>query len=156
MYIREAKREDIGRIMELLSQVLEIHAQTRPDIFVSGTTKYNEEELVSILDDPTRRIYVAAGDDDVLMGYAFCELRRQPDSVNLVSFTSIYIDDLCVDECFRGQHIGEKLFSHIRSEARNLGCYEITLNVWRGNEAAERFYEKMGFQVQKKYMEYIL
>ena len=156
MHIREAEKKDIGRILELLSQVLEIHAKARPDIFIPGTTKYNEDELLSILEDSSKRIYVAAGEDDILMGYAFCELHKQPDSANLVPFTSIYIDDLCVDECFRVQHIGESLFSYIRSEAKRLGCYEITLNVWRGNEAAEHFYEKMGFQTQKKYMEYIL
>ncbi len=156
MHIREAEKKDIGRIMELLSQVLEIHADARPDIFIPGTTKYNEGELLSILEDSSRRIYVAAGEDDILMGYAFCEFHKQPDSANLVPFTSIYIDDLCVDECFRGHHIGESLFSYIKSEAKRLGCYEITLNVWRGNEAAEKFYEKMGFQIQKKYMEYIL
>ena len=38
-------RKDIGRIIELLSQVLELHAKLRPDIFVSGTTKYTEKEL---------------------------------------------------------------------------------------------------------------
>ena len=156
MHIREAEKKDIGRIMDLLRQVLEIHAQARPDIFVSGTTKYNEDELIKILEDPSRKIYVAADEDDILMGYAFCEFHKQPDSVNLIPFTSIYIDDLCVDECYRGQHIGENLFSHIRTEAKRLGCYEITLNVWRGNETAERFYEKMGFQIQKKHMEYIL
>ena len=156
MYIREAEKKDIVRIMELLNQVLEIHADARPDIFIPGTTKYNEDELLSILDDSSRKIFVAAGDDDILMGYAFCEFHKQADSANLVPFTSIYIDDLCVDECFRGQHIGESLFSYIKSEAKRLGCYEITLNVWRGNESAEHFYEKMGFRIQKKYMEYIL
>ena len=31
-------------------------------------------------------------------------------------------------------------------EAKRLGCYEVTLNVWAGNTSAEKFYEKMGFK----------
>ena len=156
MRIRDATEKDIGRILVLLGQVLEIHAQARPDIFVSGTTKYNGEELLAILADPSKMIYAAVDEEDVLIGYAFCQLQQQPDVDNMVPFTSIYIDDLCVDEAFRGQHIGEELFHHIRSEAKRLGCYQITLNVWKGNEGAEAFYERMGFQVQCKHMEYIL
>ena len=38
--IRRAEEKDIKKVMDLLSQVLEIHAKIRPDVFVSGTTKY--------------------------------------------------------------------------------------------------------------------
>ena len=45
MIIRKAKEKDIPRIIELLGQVLQIHADIRPDIFIPGTTKYTVEEL---------------------------------------------------------------------------------------------------------------
>ena len=40
--IRRAEEKDIKKVMDLLSQVLEIHAKIRPDVFVSGTTKYTD------------------------------------------------------------------------------------------------------------------
>ena len=40
MTIRKAEEKDILRIIELLGQVLQIHADIRPDIFIPGTTKY--------------------------------------------------------------------------------------------------------------------
>ena len=40
MFIRKAEEKDIPRILELLGQVLQIHADIRPDIFIPGTTKY--------------------------------------------------------------------------------------------------------------------
>jgi hypothetical protein len=49
MQIRRAQVKDIPAIMKLLSQVLEIHASTRPDIFIPGTTKYTVEELTQSL-----------------------------------------------------------------------------------------------------------
>ena len=44
MIIRKAKEKDIPRILELLEQVLQIHADIRPDIFIPGTTKYTIDE----------------------------------------------------------------------------------------------------------------
>ena len=38
MTIRKAEEKDILRIIELLGQVLQIHADIRPDIFIPGTT----------------------------------------------------------------------------------------------------------------------
>ena len=40
MKIRKAEKKDIPRILALLGQVLQIHAEIRPDIFIPGTTKY--------------------------------------------------------------------------------------------------------------------
>ena len=73
----------------------------------------------------------------------------------MIPFTSIYIDDLCVDETCRGKGVGEALFEHVKNEARRMGCYEVNLNVWEGNEA-RRFYEKMGMKPKETQMEIIL
>ena len=67
-----------------------------------------------------------------------------------------FIDDLCVDQQARGQHIGESLFEYVKNEAKRMGCYEVTLNVWAGNTSAEKFYEKMGMKTKERQMEYIL
>lgn len=49
MRIRKAEEKGIPRIMELLRQVLEIHADIRPDIFIPGITKYTVTELAELL-----------------------------------------------------------------------------------------------------------
>ena len=156
MTIRRANEKDIPRIIDLLGQVLEIHAEIRPDIFIPGTTKYMDAELSEMLKDDLKPIYVAASENDFCVGYAFCQIQEQPFSNNMVQFKSLFIDDLCVDKNTRGQHIGEKLFEHVKSEAKRLGCYEVTLNVWTGNTSAEKFYEKMGLKTKERQLEYIL
>ena len=156
MNIRRAKEKDIERVMELLGQVLQIHADIRPDIFIPGTTKYTKAELAEMIKDDTKPIYVAVDEKDDCLGYAFCQLRKQPFSENMIPFTALFIDDLCVDAKTRGQHIGEHLFEYVKEEAKRLGCYEVTLNVWAGNTSAEKFYEKMGLKTKERQMEYIL
>ena len=95
MMIRDAKEKDIPRILELLKQVLQIHADIRPDIFIPGTTKYTIDELREILKNKETPIYVAVNEADVCVGYAFCQLREQSFSNNMVPFKSLFIDDLC-------------------------------------------------------------
>lgn len=156
MKIRKAEEGDIPQIMELLGQVLQIHADIRPDIFIPNTTKYTNAELIDMLKEETKPIYVAVDENDRCLGYAFCQLKKQPFSNNMVQFTSLFIDDLCVDKNTRGQHVGRTLFEYVKSEAKKMGCYEVTLNVWEGNTSAEKFYEKMGMKTKERQMEYIL
>ena len=82
--------------------------------------------------------------------------KKQPFSTNMVPFDSLFIDDLCVDQNIRGKHVGQKLFEHVKEEAKKMGCYEVTLNVWEGNDTARRFYEKMGMVPKETQMEFIL
>lgn len=156
MKIRKAEEKDIPRLLALLGQVLQIHAEIRPDIFISGTTKYTVGQLAELLKQEDKPIYVAVDKDDVCRGYAFCQLKEQPFSTNMVPFKSLFVDDLCVDRQARGQHIGESLFEYVKQQAKELGCYEVTLNVWAGNTPAEHFYEKMGMKTKERQMEYIL
>ena len=129
MFIRRAIEGDIERILELLSQVLEVHANVRPDIFISGKTKYTHDELINIINKETTPIYVAVENERVV-GYVFCEIREQPPTNVVKKFKYIYIDDLCVDESLRNQNVGSELFEFVKAEAKKLDCYEITLNVW--------------------------
>ena len=156
MKIRDAQPKDSEKIINLLQQVLELHAKIRPDIFIPGTTKYTPEELKGLLNDQEKPIYVAVDDEDRVIGYAFCQIKEQPFSTNMIPFKSMFIDDLCVDSTCRGQHIGEQLFEYGKAQAKKIGCYEVTLNVWAGNTGAERFYEKMGMKTKERMMEFIL
>lgn len=156
MRIRRAEEKDIDRINELLGQVLEIHANIRPDIFIPGTTKYTHDELCLMIKDDLKPIYVAVDEADRVLGYAFCAIKNQPFSNNIVPFKSLFIDDLCVAENTRGMHVGSALFEFAKEEAKKLGCYELTLNVWEGNDSARHFYEKMGMKPKETMMEYIL
>lgn len=156
MQIRRAAEKDIDRINELLGQVLKIHAGIRPDIFIPGTTKYTNAELEEMMKDDDKPIYVAVDDEDYVMGYAFCQIRKQPFSNNMIQFDTMFIDDLCVDEEIRGRHIGEALFVFVKEEAKRRNCYDVTLNVWEGNNSARHFYDKMGLKVKESQLEIIL
>ena len=154
--IRRADSRDIDKTMKLLGEVLELHATLRPDIFISGTTKYTRGELQAIFDNAQTPVFAAIDGSGEMVGYAFCVMKRQPFSTNMHDFSTLYIDDLCVDENCRGQHVGTLLFEHVKQYAKEQGCHDVTLNVWEGNDNARRFYEKMGMFVKETQMEIIL
>lgn len=150
-YIRKATIEDIPRIIDLLHQVNMVHYLLRPDIFKPHTTKYRAEELSAMIHNESQPIFVY--DDGNVSGYVFCRIQEVQDDRLLQDRKTLYIDDLCVDETARGKHIGRQLFDYVREYAKTIGCQAITLNVWDGNNAAMRFYQNIGMQVQKTCME---
>lgn len=155
MFIRRAEIKDTERIKELLSQVLEVHHKGRPDIFKTGCRKYTDSELQEIIKDDMRPIFVAE-DNGIVYGYAFCIITQHINNNILTDIKTLYIDDLCVDESCRGNHIGKSLYDAVLSYAKEIKCYNVTLNVWSLNESAIRFYEKCGLKPQKIGMEIIL
>ena len=156
MEIRRAKEQDMDGINKLLLQVCLVHHNGRPDLFKYGAKKYTDEELRAIIRDDKRPIFTAVGEDGTILGYAFCIFQQQIGNNILTDIKSLYIDDLCVDEAIRGRHIGRKLYDHVLAYARENGCYNVTLNVWRCNEAAMKFYRSCGLKPQKVGMEILL
>lgn len=156
MKIRRAEIKDIPALAELLYQVCSIHAEGRPDLFRSGARKYDDDQLAQLINDGVKPVFVACGDKDEVLGYAFCVIQQNNGSGALTAVKTLYIDDLCVDRNSRGQHIGSALYAYVLSYARGIGCYNVTLNVWACNESAMRFYEKCGMKIQKLGMETIL
>lgn len=156
MNIRFAEEQDIPRLGDLLLQVCRVHHEGRPDLFRAGGRKYDDEELRDLLRDPERPILVALDEKGTVQGYAFCVLQHHEGEGSFNDMTTLYLDDLCVDETSRGQHIGKALYEAVLDMARKRGCYNVTLNVWSCNASAMRFYESCGLKPQKVGMEVIL
>lgn len=154
--IRRARECDMKDINRLLVQVNMVHHQGRPDLFRAGKKKYTDEQLRELIHDDSRPIFVAVDDQERVLGYAFCIFQQHLDDNILTDIRTLYIDDLCVDETIRGQHIGKSLYEAVLAFAKESGCYNVTLNVWALNEGAMKFYEKCGLKPQKVGMETIL
>ncbi len=155
MTVRRAEEKDIPVLKKLLMEVLNIHAQGRPDIFVPNTTKYTDEELVKMIHDPKTPIFVY-DEEGTVLGYAFCIYKERAHSNNMTDIKTLFIDDLCVDAAARGKHVGESLYDYVKDFARANGFYDVTLNVWSFNEKAIGFYEAMGLKPMEYVMEEVL
>lgn len=156
MEIRRAKEHDMGGINKLLLQVCLVHHKGRPDLFKYGAKKYTDEQLKTIIHDDNRPILTAVDENGNVLGYAFCVFQQHIGDNILTDIKTLYIDDLCVDDTLRGQHIGSQLYKAVLDYAKKHDCYNVTLNVWSCNESAMKFYQACGLKPQKVGMETIL
>lgn len=154
--IRRAQSHDLQRISDLLLQVLTIHHNIRPDLFKADCRKYNDREILALVEDDFRPVFVYEDDESIVQGYAMCVLEQHLGNNILTDIKTLYIDDLCVDEKMRGQGIGKKLFEFVKAYAKEQGCHNVTLNVWEGNESSIAFYKNLGLVPYKYGMETIL
>lgn len=157
MIIRFAEERDIPDIERLLYQVCNVHSQSRPDLFKSNGKKYDRKQISKLISNNDKPIFVAFDEENQrVLGYAMCVMKTIKNNTALLDMKNLYIDDLCIDENFRGNGIGSQIYDHVLKYAKNQGCYNITLNVWEGNEQAKRFYDKCGLSVQKTTLEKII
>lgn len=154
--VRMAHKRDIPKTLELLKQVHGVHYGIRPDVFKPATTKYTEAMLEDIISNPKTPILAAVDENDNMVGYCFCVFKEVKDDLLLNDVKTLYIDDLCVDESCRGKGAGTALYDSAISLAKESGCYNVTLNVWQGNDHAMEFYYSKGMKPQKVYMEKII
>ena len=96
MEIRHASEKDIDRINNLLRQVLNVHHNGRPDLFKADAKKYTDEELLALIADEKRPIFVADDGAGNILGYAFCVFQQHIGDNILTDIKTLYIDDLCV------------------------------------------------------------
>lgn len=157
MEIRYANEKDADGILKLLVQVNNVHSLNRPDLFLYDKTKYTREELLEMIASrELTPIFVGVDEMQNVLGYAFCVFQSHVQDNNFPDIVTLYIDDICVDEDNRGQHVATDIYEYVKSFAKEQGCYNVTLNVWDKNDAAIAFYKKCGFQIQKYGMEVIL
>ena len=156
MILRRAEISDMEGINKLLEQVCLVHHKGRPDLFKFGAKKYTDEQLAAIICDDSRPIFVAVNKENQVLGYAFCIFQQHKNDNILTDIRTLYIDDLCVDENIRGQHIGSSLYRHVLDFARESGCYNVTLNVWISNETTVKLYQPCDLKLKKVVMKRFL
>lgn len=75
--------------------------------------------------------------EDELVGWLIAEFREWNNSY--------YIENILIDEKFRGQDIGKQLIKMANREARNLKCRIVELETQNTNYSAIKFYQRAGF-----------
>lgn len=118
--------KDINRLMQQLSQ----DSSRR-----GGTLR----ELKKIVADPTA-ILMAVKDGTKIIGVATLYVMTQMGKI------SGYVEDVVVDEAYRGQGLGVKLMDALILEARKKKLGSIHLTSRPARVAANKLYQKLGFE----------
>ncbi|MBP3195719.1 MAG: GNAT family N-acetyltransferase [Butyrivibrio sp.] len=155
MEIRFAKKEELEQINNLRKQVNDIHVAGKPDVFKPGFSKELQDHIKDIWNDPEQKI-VVADEDGVLCGFAVLHHINKPENPYMKERDFLDIDEFCVDENHRRQGVATKLVAFIKEYAKEKGFHRIELNMWEFNKEALAFYESVGFETFRRYMEIML
>ena len=141
--VREARRADLPRIIELLDQ---LGASPGQEDLSSPLLSSYIEAFEQIVSDPRQRLLVLESAGDVV---ATAVLIIVP---NLGHHGRPYalIENVVVDASQRSQRHGEQLMRYVIEQARAAACYKITLTSALRREDAHRFYERLGFRFTHK------
>lgn len=152
MTIRFAEFEELDRVNELRKQVNDLHAEGKPEIFKAGFPDELRDYVYEIFRDERKKILVCESEGTIC---AFAVLHRvtRPETPFMYEREYLDIDEFCVDEALRRKGIGEEMVRFIRDYALHEGFERIELNMWEFNRDALAFYEAVGFDTYRRYME---
>lgn len=83
---------------------------------------------------------LVAESDDVVIGFLLLHLHYDTDQSRRVA----YVDDLYVQQAWRGQGVGKALMARAAETARLQGAEALWWGVHEKNDTAFRFYESLG------------
>jgi len=99
-----------------------------------------QESVAEILAAPATDQFVARDEAGAIVGVATLATFRIPTGVRA------WIEDVITDEAARGQGVGEQLTRAMLDRARELGCTTVDLTSRPSREAANRLYQRVGFE----------
>lgn len=137
MALREARREDIQRIVEML--VDDEVARGRENL--SGDMTAYHAAFDAIAEDPNNTLYVW-DQGGAVMGCL--QLTFLPGIAYHGSWMA-QVEGVRVDRSLRGLGIGEKMMDAIIAKSRDRGCKRLQLTSDKRRLNAHRFYERIGF-----------
>jgi ribosomal protein S18 acetylase RimI-like enzyme len=97
-------------------------------------------QLDEIVTSPATDFFVACDDGDAVVGVATLVTFRIPTAQRA------WIEDVVVDTAARRQGVGAALTHAMLDRARELGCATVDLTSRPSREAANRLYQRLGFQ----------
>jgi len=120
---------------EIISAIEKLLPQLSPT-----ATLPSREQISEIIESENIKLYCATDGDDHVVGMLVLVIFRIPTGLRF------RIEDVVVDEAARGLGVGKELLLHALADARELGADKVDLSCRPAREAANRLYQKLGFE----------
>lgn len=144
MALREARREDIRRIVEMLAD--DELARGREKL--CGDMSAYHAAFDAIAADPNNTLYVW-DQDGAAMG---CLQLTFIPGISYHGSWIAKVEGVRVDRSLRGFGIGEQMMDAIIEKSRARGCKQLQLTTNRQRIDAQRFYRRLGFEASHEGM----
>ena len=115
------------------------HQNGRPDVYGDITDEKLKDELIQNFEKFSTIVIL---DDNIVVGYLSYIIKSN-------NCNKIHIDQLVIDEKYRGKGLGKRLIDEVKNIASKNNCDRIELDCWMFNENALAMYEHIGFEKQR-------
>ena len=126
---------------EITPEVVDAFERLIPQLSSSNPPP-SAAELAEIVASPATVLFLARDDDGAVLGALTLAVFRIPTGLRA------WIEDVVVDGAARGKGVGELLNRAAIDEARRRGCVTVDLTSRPSREAANRLYQRLGFQAR--------
>ncbi len=146
MFVREARREDIEAILNLMRQLIDMH--NRLDWRYKRFREYRglKQYIAGVLKSKKKKIFVGE-EKGKIIGYLIAEIETAPYYFRVMNIAKIA--DAAVDAAHRRQGTLRQLFLEAERWFIKRGFREVELNVDAKNIGAVGAWEALGFKTYK-------
>ena len=144
--VRKATADDYNTLGELFDEIDALHRDNLPHIFQKpgGAAREPDYYLGLIADENIALLVAEAGQR--LVGFVHAIVRDPPALPVFVPRRYAIVEGIVVKSEFRNHGTGGILMDKMQEWAIAKGATSIELNVYKFNETAISFYERLGFQ----------
>jgi ribosomal protein S18 acetylase RimI-like enzyme len=144
--IRSASKADATAIAELYREAAAEALEREPTHFRLPDLEAIRRRFADMIGSGEGRILVAEEGGDVV-GFVDARLRPPvPDGVMLAPRAGVYVEELAVRNGHRGRGVGRRLMDEVERWCRAQGGAVVMLDTGVRNEAAQRFYDRLGYR----------
>ena len=139
LIFRKAKLEDQAYLRILEQKVVEAERPFNDSIKLEGAIYYDLEQLIN--DDSS--YLLVAEDNNRIIGTGYAQIRDSKKSLKHQKHS--YLGFMFVEPDYRGLGINKLIMDNLMEWSKAQGILDFYLDVYDGNDAAIRAYEKVGF-----------
>lgn len=140
--LRQATVADLEILLQFEQNILEAERPFNSSIKPVDASYYDLKDMIN--DDNT--LLLVAYIDNQIIGSGYAQIRPSKTS-SLIHKTHSYLGFMYVETEFRGLGINNKIIDELIKWTKNQGVSNLYLDVYEGNKAAIRAYEKVGFSM---------
>ena len=143
MLIRNALKDDVSIIAEMIVETQKSHVEAYPKRFLPISL---EDAKLLIIEQLGSIGVIVAEIEGCIVGYAIFNIVITEQTKIRCSQKFCYLQQIGVNAQNRNSGIGYELIQFVKSECLEQNIDDIELDVWAFNEQGQSFFKKVGFE----------
>jgi len=145
MDIKILRTVDTDILAKLNHDVQEIHNNIEPELFKPYEEENMKQFYDELLKDESISAYIAYCDESVA-GYMLISKKDYAENSIKNGYSVIHIEQICVEEKFKGKGIGKEFVDFAKEHAKKLDISRLEMNYWSKNKNSGEFFRSQGFE----------